>query len=65
MGKEQARKSSNDWNGGNTPILTNSRSYNINTNNKNKSNHNQIKPEHHHLTAEQIDVEDRDCERQG
>jgi hypothetical protein len=29
-----------------------------------KSNHNQIKQEHHHLTAEQIDVDDRDCERQ-
>jgi hypothetical protein len=63
MSKEQTRKSPNDWDG-NTPIFTNSRSHDTNTNNTNKRNHDQIKSEQHHLTVEQIDVEDSGCERQ-
>ena len=54
--------------GGNTPILTNSRSYDTMTpTTTTPTNATIIKSnrEQHHLTVEQIDVEDRDCERQG
>jgi hypothetical protein len=35
----------------------------ITDNNKKQPQYNQIKPEQHHLTVEQIDVDGRDCER--